>query len=125
MEKAFADVAGGDAKHLSNEVQRLAERIRTEIHPAALTKIGVVEEEFRATNVRAAKELVTEYETKKAKLDAVRVTEEQKLDAFNHLYNFFSRYYDAGDFIPKRFYGARPHYAVPLAGHGFAPCNGE
>jgi adenine-specific DNA-methyltransferase len=36
---------------------------------------------------------------------------------FNHLYAFFSRYYESGDFIPKRFYGSnRERYAVPYNG---------
>lgn len=35
---------------------------------------------------------------------------------FNHLYAFFRRYYDDGDFIPRRFYGSRESYAVPYNG---------
>ena len=116
VERAFADVAGTDARALTAEVERLAQRIRTEIHPEALLDNGSVKQEFRSIPAIAIQELVLGYETKKAKLDAVRVTEEQKLDVFNHLFNFFSRYYDAGDFIPKRFYGGRDRYAVPYNG---------
>ncbi|MBC8218057.1 MAG: site-specific DNA-methyltransferase, partial [Planctomycetes bacterium] len=35
---------------------------------------------------------------------------------FNHLYNFFSRYYDNGDFLSKRRYSRREKYAVPYNG---------
>ena len=35
---------------------------------------------------------------------------------YNHLYAFFSRYYDEGDFISKRRYSRSPHYAIPYNG---------
>ena len=35
---------------------------------------------------------------------------------YNHLYNFFSRYYDNGDFIPRRRYSQTERYAVPYNG---------
>jgi adenine-specific DNA-methyltransferase len=116
VDRAFAGVAGSDIRTLTAEVSRLAELVRTQIDPDALLDNGGIKEEFRDTRAKAIKELVLDYETRKAKLDAVRVTEEQKLDVFNHLFNFFSRYYDAGDFIPKRFYGGRDRYAVPYSG---------
>lgn len=41
----------------------------------------------------------------------------QRADAvFNHLYTFFSRYYDNGDFIPRRRYSQTERYAVPYNG---------
>ena len=35
---------------------------------------------------------------------------------FNHLYSFFSRYYQDGDFISKRRYSKRQRYAIPYNG---------
>ena len=35
---------------------------------------------------------------------------------FNHLYAFFSRYYDNGDFLSKRRYSRREKYAIPYNG---------
>ena len=44
-------------------------------------------------------------------------TRDQREDAvFNHLYTFFSRYYDNGDFIPRRRYSQTERYAVPYNG---------
>ena len=41
----------------------------------------------------------------------------QREDAvFNHLYTFFSRYYDNGDFIPRRRYSQTERYAIPYNG---------
>ncbi len=44
-------------------------------------------------------------------------TRDQRSDnVFNHLYTFFSRYYDNGDFIPRRRYSQTERYAVPYNG---------
>ena len=44
-------------------------------------------------------------------------TRVQRADVvFNHLYTFFSRYYDNGDFIPRRRYSQTERYAVPYNG---------
>ena len=44
-------------------------------------------------------------------------TRDQHEDAvYNHLYIFFSRYYDNGDFIPRRRYSQTERYAVPYNG---------
>ena len=41
----------------------------------------------------------------------------QRTDAiFNHLYTFFSRYYEDGDFIPRRRYSQTERYAIPYNG---------
>jgi adenine-specific DNA-methyltransferase len=66
--------------------------------------------------IKAARDLVSAYEDKRRSLCAVQATEDQKAEVFNHLYSFFSRYYEEGDFIPKRRYGAREAYAVPYNG---------
>ena len=37
-------------------------------------------------------------------------------DVYNHLYTFFSRYYQDGDFISKRRYSKKERYAIPYNG---------
>ena len=37
-------------------------------------------------------------------------------DIYNHLYTFFSRYYQDGDFVSKRRYGRNQRYAIPYNG---------
>lgn len=41
---------------------------------------------------------------------------DQRAIVFNHLYQFFSHYYDSGDFISLRRYSARQKYAIPYNG---------
>ena len=44
-------------------------------------------------------------------------SQDQRADTvFNHLYTFFSRYYESGDFIPRRRYSQTERYAVPYNG---------
>ena len=45
-----------------------------------------------------------------------RSREAVEIDIFNHLYAFFSSYYEDGDFISKRRYGKRQQYAIPYNG---------
>jgi len=49
---------------------------------------------------------------------AVGASSREALEAliFNHLYTFFNRYYDNGDFMSKRRYSKREKYAVPYNG---------
>lgn len=57
----------------------------------------------------------------KAKLDALGVSLSAEAEVYDHLYRFFERYYDKGDFISRRYYAretdtrAAP-YAIPYHG---------
>ena len=45
-----------------------------------------------------------------------RTREAVEASIYNHLYTFFSRYYDEGDFISKRRYSRNNRYAIPYNG---------
>ncbi|MCL5959656.1 MAG: hypothetical protein M1358_10150 [Chloroflexi bacterium] len=58
----------------------------------------------------------------KAALDAVKDTASAEAEVYDHLYRFFERYYDDGDFISRRYYTREtPGKAAPFA----IPYNGE
>ncbi len=58
----------------------------------------------------------------KAALDALKDTASAEADVYDHLYRFFERYYDDGDFISRRYYTREtPGRAAPFA----VPYNGE
>ncbi|MGC8651477.1 MAG: site-specific DNA-methyltransferase, partial [Minisyncoccia bacterium] len=59
---------------------------------------------------------INEYERVKKQLDEIRVSEDLEKEIYNHLINFFSRYYDSGDFISKRRYGKNEKYVVSYNG---------
>ncbi len=57
----------------------------------------------------------------KAKLNAVKDTVNSEADIYDHLYRFFERYYDGGDFVSRRYYtretsGKVSPFAVPYCG---------
>jgi adenine-specific DNA-methyltransferase len=56
------------------------------------------------------------YQGKKKQLDNIKVSQDMEKEIYNHIYAFFSRYYDKGDFISKRRYGKNNKYAIPYNG---------
>ena len=57
----------------------------------------------------------------KAALDAVKDTAGNEAEVYDHLYRFFERYYDDGDFISRRYYtretsGKAAPFAIPYNG---------
>ncbi len=116
VSEAFESAAGEERGALEREISELAGRIRKDIAEDAILMSGEVNPEYREMKAKAARELINTYEAKRRQLQAVQATEAQKAEVFNHLYAFFSRYYEAGDFIPRRRFGARESYAVPYNG---------
>jgi len=57
-----------------------------------------------------------EYLAAKARAGASRSREALEKDVYNHLYSFFNRYYQDGDFISERRYSRNHRYAIPYNG---------
>jgi len=116
VDEVFKDAAGDVHAQLERQLAGLAERVRQEIDADALTPTGEIKPEYRELKAKAARELIAAYDAKRQQVQEIQVSEEQKAEVFNHLWAFFSRYYEEGDFIPRRRYGARETYAVPYNG---------
>lgn len=71
---------------------------------------GNLDEKFRETP------LGEQYLTLKVRADRELSGEALETSIFNHLYSFFSRYYEDGDYISKRRYSRRQRYSVPYNG---------
>ncbi len=57
----------------------------------------------------------------RARFDAAKDTSSAEADIYDHLYRFFERYYDSGDFISRRYYtretsGKAAPFAIPYNG---------
>ena len=63
-----------------------------------------------------ARPLVKQYLEAKERHGSPRSRESREDTVYNHLYTFFSRYYESGDFIPRRRYSQTERYAVPYNG---------
>jgi hypothetical protein len=110
VEKAFASVADADRGNLQKELEGLAKKARDDVSDDAILPSGEPNPEHAGTKA------VKKYIEARKRLEAVEASEAQRAEVFNQLYAFFSRYYDEGDFIPRRFFGARSAYAVPYNG---------
>lgn len=108
--RAFDAAAGAEREALQKRVDDLARRARESVADDAILPSG------EPNSAHAAAKAVREYAEARNRLQAVEASEAQRSEVFNLLYAFFSRYYDEGDFIPRRFYGARASFAVPYNG---------
>ena len=103
----------GDA--LDSEARAAAEleKVRREVldvlSPEALDADGALIA-FRGTHIGQ------KYLRAQAAAEPGRSRQAVETDTYNHLYTFFSRYYQDGDFVSKRRYGRNQRYAIPYNG---------
>lgn len=110
IDRAFSAAAGAERSDRQRKVDELAERARSSVDDDAILPSG------EPNPAHAAAKAVKEYAAARRRLLDVEAAEGQRSDVFNFLYAFFSRYYDAGDFIPRRAYRSSAPYAVPYNG---------
>lgn len=110
VDAAFAAVSAKDRRQLQEWIEQLTTQIQQNLTDDAILPRGEIAPAFAKTR------LGHEYTIARRQLQAIQVSEGHKAEVFNHLVNFFSRYYEEGDFIPRRRYGSRESYAVPYNG---------
>lgn len=110
VDAAFSNVTAADLAQARHRVEELAAQVRQYLGYEALLAGGDVAEGVRNTP------LAQRYTEARRRLAAIEVTEAHKTEVYNHLVSFFRRYYEDGDFIPRRRYGASEAYAVPYNG---------
>ena len=99
------------AEDARQKVEELADKVRHTLGDNVLNADGnPINENFRQTP------LVQEYLAAKAQHGSPKPRAQRQEAIFNHLYTFFSRYYETGDFIPRRRYAQTERYAIPYNG---------
>jgi len=93
-----------DQSQAAKELTEVAQQIRETLGKDALDADGNLAEAYHGTP------LGKKYQDLKAKAAGGRGREALEASIFNHLYAFFSRYYQDGDFISKRRYSKRQRY---------------
>ncbi len=63
-----------------------------------------------------AKELDERYKKARASMKYSEISSQYEAEIFSHIYQFFSRYYDKGDFMSLRRYSQKEKYAIPYNG---------
>ena len=117
LPKAIADELNrgtlADQSQAAGELQKAIEELRklgNQMGQPPLDANGNLAETYHQTPLGA------KYLTLKAKAAGGRSLEALEASIFNHLFTFFSRYYQDGDFISKRRYSKRQRYAIPYNG---------
>lgn len=94
----------------AQELEGVRQQVRESLGTYAINGDGRLDEAYHATP------LGKRYLTLTEKAAGGRGREALEATIFNHLYSFFSRYYQDGDFISKRRYSKRQRYAIPYNG---------
>lgn len=114
LPQAIAGELGRDAlAEQSQAAAKLAEaaaKVKTNFGPEALDPDGNLAASLHTFP------LGKEYLALQASAAGSRARDALEVAIYNHLYAFFSRYYQEGDFISKRRYSKRERYAIPYNG---------
>jgi len=117
IEKELIEAAETEFKEYARvgmiELQNEAEKLKTEINHDFGE--GTIDKHGRVTKHEDAPK-VKKYLEKMQELKTAEIAQGKVNDVFNHIYEFFSRYYDKGDFISKRRYGGKNKYSIPYDG---------
>ena len=114
--KAFGGITAADRSAIVLYYEEVQAQVLEEFGGDSLDKNDELTETARANSGKTALKLIAKYDdalARRREAGDIAVNED---DVFNHLHAFFFRYYDRGDFIARRFFGARPRYAVPYNG---------
>ena len=99
---------------------RLAQKVKAALAGNSAAEKAVLEKDLndaiaQAKALGADPNVLPKVQELKAKIAAIGVDEDAEASVYSHLLDFFSRYYDAGDFVSKRRYKDGV-YAIPYAG---------
>jgi len=110
VEKELSSGALAHESGLAQQLAELAVQIKENIADDAIDAEGNLNEKHNDTK------LGKQYLELRAKAAQAKSRPELEALIFNHLYSFFSRYYDEGDFMALRRYSKRDKYAIPYNG---------
>jgi len=112
IEQAFGE---NDSVNTSQMKEQAIAKLKEALGDEALDDKGNLQEAFK--NIPAGKKYLEEM----AAAEAAKDTLDAESEIYDHLYRFFERYYDSGDFMSRRYYAresdarAAP-YSVPYDG---------
>jgi len=111
VEFAFEKHKSETLKDINQRFEDAKQKVIQSLGQDAFTPTGELDKKYETTPVGE------EFLTLKKQKEEAETIDEIKLQVFNDLYNFFSRYYEEGDFIPQYRYSIKRHkYAIPYDG---------
>ena len=91
-------------------LEKAAEAVRENLGSDAIDECGDLREEFRKLPIGH------DYLAAQVTAGSSQSRDAVEASIYNHLWTFFSRYYEEGDFISKRRYSRNKRYAIPYNG---------
>lgn len=111
VNKVFAKHKDQRAENLEERFKKAKQKVIENLNKDVFTPTGDIKNEFKQTKV------AQEYLSIRKQKEDIDKIDQIKLQVFNDLYTFFSRYYDEGDFIPHYRHSIKSHkYAIPYDG---------
>ncbi len=109
LDKELKRGAHAEQADLARQLEEATAKIRENFGNDALDAEGNL---LKGQDLQLGKD----YLALRARAGAAKSSPELEAEIFNHLYAFFSRYYDDGDFMSLRRYSRRDKYAIPYNG---------
>ncbi len=109
VEQELSSLARQTADQQRKELEDLATEANKTLGEGTIDKVGEVHK-FKDTKI------VQQYLERRKELSKTETDRADAVSIYNHIYEFFSRYYDQGDFLSKRRIGGREKYVVPYNG---------
>lgn len=110
VDTEFEKYSTANKEEVEKELREIRKKIEETIGKDAFEASGEIKEEYKKLQV------AKEYYKKKEELDNAKISEQHKAEIFSHIYQFFSRYYQDGDFLSLKRYSKQNKYAVPYNG---------
>jgi adenine-specific DNA-methyltransferase len=100
--------------NLRKEAEAIKTEIREKLGNDALNENDELNQIYVTTPF--AKDLAERYKKAHVTLKDFEMSSQHEAEIFSHIYQFFSRYYDNGDFMSLRRYSQKEKYAIPYNG---------
>jgi adenine-specific DNA-methyltransferase len=110
VKSAFEKHKSDLTQNLEQEFKNVLEEIRRNFGENAISYTGELVDNFKNTP------LAQKYIRIKEQKDTFQRIEDIENQVYNDLYNFFSRFYEDGDFIPQYRYSKDPKYSISYNG---------
>jgi adenine-specific DNA-methyltransferase len=106
--------SGSKQANVKEDVEVIKAEIREKLGQDALDETEHIKKILLTTPF--AKELDERYRKMHVEIKDSEMSSQHEAEIFSHIYQFFSRYYDKGDFMSLRRYSQKEKYAIPYNG---------
>jgi adenine-specific DNA-methyltransferase len=114
VEKEFGKVSGSNKEAIRKDLEAIRGEIRSTFGEGAINANDAFSATFSSTP--AGQKLAVRFDAKKKELANADASLDHRKEVYNHLYQFFSRYFDNGDFMSMYRHSTRQKYSIPYNG---------